>query len=159
MINNSNSTVLEEVGLDGPIAFRFFLTSTTEITNVASLFNTALTATEAIADGKETWVTETGWPYVGPKTGAATSTMNDAGHYWQEVGCPWFGQRNIFWYTLQYANPSNKVKFAITNDLSSILRFNTPCLAERGERPPPTSIRNQTSSSNVSGASNRLAGL
>ena len=121
----------------------------------------ALKATEGVAGNKDVWVsislyrllllytltlrvskiTETGWAYTGPDFGAAQSTTDNAANYWKNVGCAIFGKKNVFWYTLKDSNPDNKVKFAITDNLSVKPRFDISC-------PQQKSLPNLDSTSN-----------
>jgi|SRR5690242_15786745 len=129
-VNSSNAAVINEVDFVSVNIFPFYedpINNTIE--NAGGILNGALTATERAAGGKDVWITETGWAYVGPVWGNAESTVNNAATYWQDVGCRLFGRRNVFWYTLFDANPENKVKFAITDDLSTTPRFNLTCQA------------------------------
>ncbi|CCU75636.1 GPI-anchored cell wall beta-1,3-endoglucanase [Blumeria hordei DH14] len=57
-------------------------------------------ATRNAAKGKPLWITETGWPVGGPKSGAAETGSTNAKSYWDQVGCPNFGTVNTWWYTL-----------------------------------------------------------
>lgn len=115
--------------------------------------SSALAATEAVAGGKDVWITETGWAYTGGNFGAAESTVNNAAKYWKDVGCALFGRKNVFWYTLRDANPANKVKFAITDNLSTKPRYDLSC-PEKKTLPSPntngTYTGNSTSTTNNS---------
>jgi len=96
--------------------------------------------TESVSGGKPVWITETGWPrcefharhihdqcmliesLVGPQSGSAVASVNNAQRYWKEVGCSLFGNRNTFWYTLKDANTAQtELSFALTP-----LENNTP---------------------------------
>lgn len=77
------------------------------ISNGASLFSDAFGATQAAAQGKEVWVTETGWPISGPAANQAEANTDNAKKYWDDVGCDiLFGKTNTWWYTLQDAAPT-----------------------------------------------------
>jgi glucan endo-1,3-beta-D-glucosidase len=129
-VNSSNAAVIDEVDFVSVNIFPFYEDPIdNRIENAGGIFNSALTATEAAAGGKDVWITETGWAYSGPALGAAESTVENAATYWQEVGCRLFGRHNVFWYTLRDANPENEVKFAVTDNLSTTPRFNLTCPA------------------------------
>ncbi|KAJ4318148.1 hypothetical protein N0V94_004584 [Neodidymelliopsis sp. IMI 364377] len=156
-VNGSNKAVIDEIDFLAVNAFPFYEAERdNQISNAGSLLNSALTATEGVAGGKDVWITETGWAYTGPAFGAADATVNNAGEYWQEVGCKLFGKRNVFWYTLRDANPDNEVKFAITDNLSTTPRFNLTCPAdsEKLPTPAPISSNSTTSTGNGTGSSN-----
>ncbi|KAG9194921.1 glucan endo-1,3-beta-D-glucosidase [Alternaria panax] len=129
-VNSSNAAVIDEVDFVSVNIFPFYEDPIdNRIENAGGILNSALTATEQAAGGKDVWITETGWAYSGPALGAAESTVDNAGTYWQDVGCLLFGRRNVFWYTLRDANPENEVKFAVTDKLSTTPRFNLTCPA------------------------------
>lgn len=82
-------------------------TMANSISNGASLFNDAFGQTKAASQGKEVWVTETGWPISGPAANQADASTDNAKTYWDEVGCETlFGKTNTWWYTLQDAAPT-----------------------------------------------------
>lgn len=100
-VNGTNSPVIENSDFLGVDAYPYFQdTQENSIQNSASLFNQAMDNTKAVAQGKEVWITETGYPLTGPKSGLATPGKDDAKTYWQNVGCPNFGNTPTFWYTL-----------------------------------------------------------
>ncbi|KAH9881848.1 hypothetical protein J1614_001019 [Plenodomus biglobosus] len=161
-VNGSNKAVVDEVDFVSVNNFPFYQSEQdNRIGNAAELMSSAIAATEAVAGGKDVWITETGWAYTGPDFGAATATVDNAASYWRDVGCALFGKYNIFWYTLRDANPANQVKFAITDDLSTQPRFNLSC-PERNDLPdtPPANLTdvinspNDTSSGNGSSQGN-----
>lgn len=120
-VNTSNSAVIDNIDFLAVNAFPFYESERdNQISNAGSLLASALSATEGVAKGKDVWITETGWAYSGPAFGSADATVDNAGKYWKTVGCALFGKRNVFWYTLRDANPENKVKFAITDNVSSL---------------------------------------
>ena len=156
-VNGSNKAVIDEIDFLAVNAFPFYESERdNQISNAGSLLASAINATEGVAGGKDVWVTETGWAYTGPAFGAADATVDNAGEYWQDVGCKLFGKRNVFWYTLRDANPDNEVKFAITDNLSTTARFNLTCPADSEDLPSPAPITNNstTSTGNGTGSSN-----
>ena len=127
-VNTSNAEVIDNIDFLAVNAFPFYESERdNKIENAGSLLSSALSATEGVAKGKEVWITETGWAYSGPAFGNADATEKNAGKYWKEVGCALFGKKNVFWYTLRDANPENKVKFAITDNLSTKPRYDLTC--------------------------------
>lgn len=111
-----NRGVASSVDWLGHNSFPYF--ETTKANNIdlaAENFRTALQQTESVAQGKAVWVTETGWPRVGPNARDAVASMENSQRYWKEVGCSLFGQRNTFWYTLKDANTAQTdLSFAVT---------------------------------------------
>jgi glucan endo-1,3-beta-D-glucosidase len=149
-VNTSNKAVIDNVDFLAVNAFPFYESEKdNQISNAGSLLSSAISATEGVAQGKDVWITETGWAYSGPAFGAAQATVDNAGKYWKEVGCALFGKKNVFWYTLRDANPENKVKFAISDNLSTKPRYDLSC-PEKKELPTTggSATNNSTSSSN-----------
>jgi glucan endo-1,3-beta-D-glucosidase len=145
-VNESNKAVIDEIDFLAVNAFPFYESELdNKIENAGSLLSSAISATEGVAGGKDVWITETGWAYSGPDFGAAKSTVDNAGTYWKDVGCSLFGKKNVFWYTLRDANPANKVKFAITDKLSTTPRFDLTCPEEQIDLPSAQPITNDTS--------------
>lgn len=98
------------------------------IKNSGRLFDRAFDATVAAVNGKPVWVTETGWPSLGPSWDEAVASVENAKYYWDEVGCRrLFNKVPTFWYNLRDSNPDNKMKFAITKDLSTKPLFDLSC--------------------------------
>jgi len=127
-VNSSNKAVIDNIDFVSVNAFPFYESERdNQIKNAGSLLKSALDAVDGVAQGKDVYITETGWAYSGPAFGAAQATLDNAATYWKEVGCALFGKRNVFWYTLRDANPENKVKFAITNNLDTKPRFDLTC--------------------------------
>jgi glucan endo-1,3-beta-D-glucosidase len=153
-VNESNKAVIDEIDFLAVNAFPFYESELdNDIKNAGQLLSNAITATEGVAGNKDVWVTETGWAYTGPDFGAAKSTLDNLEYYWKHVGCALFGKRNVFWYTLRDANPANKVKFAITDNLSTTPRFDLTC--DKDVTLPSTSNSNNgTSSTDGSSSSN-----
>ncbi|KAK7957771.1 glycoside hydrolase family 17 protein [Apiospora saccharicola] len=113
----------------GHNSFPYFETTrANSIDQAADNFWSALAQTESVAGGKEVWVTETGWPHVGPNSGAAVANLDNARRYWREVGCRLFGSRNTFWYTLKDANTAQTdISFAVTPLNSNTPYFDLTC--------------------------------
>jgi glucan endo-1,3-beta-D-glucosidase len=117
--NSSNSDVvnhLDWLGFDGYPYFQ--LTMENGIENAKKLFDDSVEKTKSVANGKEVWITETGWPVSGPQEGDATASIANAKQYWDQVGCPLFGNTNTWWYMLEDegASPSFGV---VKSDLST----------------------------------------
>ncbi|KJZ78170.1 hypothetical protein HIM_02208 [Hirsutella minnesotensis 3608] len=101
------------------------------IKNSPRLFDEAFEKTVGAARGKPVWVTETGWPVTGPNWDQAVASVENAKYYWNEIGCrKLFNKVPTFWYNLRDSNPDNKLKFAITKDLSTRPLFDLRCPAK-----------------------------
>ncbi|RKF73428.1 putative glucan endo-1,3-beta-glucosidase eglC [Golovinomyces cichoracearum] len=101
-VNGSNKPVIDASDWIGMDAYPYFQdTQANGIENGASLFNQALTNTKNAVGGKPVWITETGWPVSGSKSGSAETGNANAKTYWDQVGCPMFGAVNTWWFTLE----------------------------------------------------------
>lgn len=153
-VNTSNKAVIDEIDFLAVNAFPFYESERANgIQEAGKLLASGIEKAEAAAGDKELWITETGWAYKGPDFGDAKATVDNAETYWKDVGCALFGKRNVFWYTLRDANPANKVKFAITEDLSTTPRFDLSCPKEKKELPSADSDSDSDSDSNQNGTS------
>ncbi|EFQ94769.1 hypothetical protein PTT_07457 [Pyrenophora teres f. teres 0-1] len=157
-VNGSNKAVIDELDFLSVNAFPFYeMKHANSIENAGQLLSSAISAVEGVAGNKDVWLTETGWAYTGPDFGQAKSTVDSAAKYWTEVGCSLFGKMNVFWYTLRDANVANKVKFAITDNLSTTPRFNLSCPAQK-QLPTPQTITNGNITSARNATSNGANG-
>uniref|UniRef100_L2G6R4 glucan endo-1,3-beta-D-glucosidase n=1 Tax=Colletotrichum fructicola (strain Nara gc5) TaxID=1213859 RepID=L2G6R4_COLFN len=106
----------------------FESTKPNAIEQAADNFWTAVGNTESVAGGKPVYITETGWPHIGPQSGAAVASVDNARTYWSQVGCALFGQRNVWWYTLLDANTAQTdICFGVTPAGSSTPVFDLSC--------------------------------
>ncbi|KAK4619358.1 putative glucan endo-1,3-beta-glucosidase eglC [Fulvia fulva] len=100
-VNASNNPLIEALDFLGVDAYPYFETvNENSIENAEGLFFDAYDATVGASMGKPVWVTETGWPVTGPRSGAATSGTENAEKYWKAVACKLLGKTNTFWYQL-----------------------------------------------------------
>lgn len=77
-----------------------------DISNARTTFWDDYNQVGKIAQGKQIWVTETGWPTEGPTSGQAVPSVANAAQYYKEVGCDLFGANvNTWWFTLQDQQP------------------------------------------------------
>ncbi|KAF5724222.1 glucan 1 3-beta-glucosidase [Fusarium mundagurra] len=127
--NVTNKAVLDAIDFIGVDEYPYYENDKgNSIDNAAKLFNKAYEATIAASNGKPVWVTETGWPYKGPDWDEAVPSVKNAQKYWRDVGCKYlFNKTPTFWYTLRDSNPDNKMKFAITDNLSTTPLFDLSC--------------------------------
>ncbi|KHN95017.1 GPI-anchored cell wall beta-1,3-endoglucanase EglC [Metarhizium album ARSEF 1941] len=127
--NTSAKMVIDALDWVGVDEYPFYENGKSNgIDNAGSLFDRAYEATIAAVGGKPVWVTETGWPTTGPNWDQAVPSVENAKTYWDEVGCrQLFNKVPTFWYNIRDSNPDNKVKFAITKDLSTKPLFDLTC--------------------------------
>ncbi|KAJ5666818.1 glucan endo-1-3-beta-glucosidase eglC [Penicillium macrosclerotiorum] len=125
--NSSNSAVIDELDWLGFDGYPYYQTSMSNgIDNGKTLFDEAVAKTNAVANGKEVWITETGWPVSGPDEGDAVASTANAKQFWDQVGCPLFGNTNTWWYILDDAGSSPS--FGVTGSASSTSPlFNLSC--------------------------------
>jgi len=126
-VNSSIADVVDNVDFIGFDAYPYFQNTMSNSIDVASdLFYSALQQTEAAANGKPIWVTETGWPVTGPTENQAIASTQNAETYWQEIACNLLGKTNTWWYTLNDngASPSFGVETSGTTPL-----YNLSCAA------------------------------
>lgn len=110
-----NTGVVSAVDWLGHNSFPYFeSTLANPIEQAEAVFYNALGATEGVSQGKPVWVTETGWPVVGPTSNLAVASVANAESYWKQVGCDLFGARNTWWYTLSDSNANQQeISFGI----------------------------------------------
>ncbi|CAK49181.1 hypothetical protein CBS63078_2775 [Aspergillus niger] len=128
--NSSNSAVVEAVDWLGFDGYPFFQSSmANSIDNAKTLFEESVAKTKAVAGDKEVWITETGWPVSGDSQGDAVASIANAKTFWDEVGCPLFGNVNTWWYILQDASPTTpNPSFGIVGStLSTTPLFDLSC--------------------------------
>ncbi|CAJ2501423.1 Uu.00g042760.m01.CDS01 [Anthostomella pinea] len=124
-----NTGVISAVDFLGHNSFPYFENTKPNAISLASVnFFSAVAATESVAQGKPVWVTETGWPTLGPMQRDAVASVENAKNYWETVGCSLFGKRNTFWYTLVDANTAQSdISFALTPLDSATPKFDLAC--------------------------------
>lgn len=95
--------VIQSVDFVGMNAFPYFeKTKPNDITNGNATFWADYDAVSASAQGKPIWITETGWPSLGPTSGQAVASVENAATYYHQVACAIFAKDiNAWWYTLQ----------------------------------------------------------
>jgi glucan endo-1,3-beta-D-glucosidase len=125
--NSTNSAVIDEIDWLGFDGYPYYQTTMSNgIDQGKTLFDEAVAKTKAVANGKEIWITETGWPVSGPDEGDAVASVANAKQYWDQVGCPLFGETNTWWYMLADAGAS--ASFGVTGSTSSTNPlFNLSC--------------------------------
>ncbi|PHH90365.1 hypothetical protein CDD83_3888 [Cordyceps sp. RAO-2017] len=130
--NSSNRAVIDNIDWLGVDEYPSYQSGeNNNIGNAGRLFDEAFEKTVGVARGKPVWVTETGWPVSGPNWDQAVASVDNAKRYWNDVGCRrLFNKVPTFWYNLRDSNPDNKLKFAITKDLSTKPLFELSCPAK-----------------------------
>lgn len=141
--NSSNSAVIDAVDWLGMDTYPYFQTTVANSIDTGNqTFWDAYDVTNGAGNGKEVWITETGWPVSGDKSGQAVASVQNAETYWQEVGCALFGKYNTWWYTLEDSIPTtpNPSFGIIASDLNSQPLYDLKC------KPQPKTTANTTSS-------------
>ncbi|KAI0016074.1 glycoside hydrolase family 17 protein [Xylariomycetidae sp. FL0641] len=124
-----NAGVISAVDFLGHNSFPYYEnTKPNAIEKGSDNFWSAVSETEGVAQGKAVWITETGWPSMGPDQREAIASVGNAKTYWDSVGCSLFGQRNAFWYTLVDANTAQTdISFALTPLDSDTPKYDLTC--------------------------------
>ncbi|KAI1272731.1 glycoside hydrolase family 17 protein [Xylaria sp. FL0933] len=151
--NSSNSVVVDALDWIGMDAYPYFQdTMPNAIGQSKSLFQTALGRTQAAAGGKAVWVTETGHPVSGKQSGDSIASAQNAEDYWKTVGCPMFGNTNVWWYTLQDAAPDtpNPSFGIIGSELTTTPLFDLSCDDVETEPSSSSSAASKSTSTPVS---------
>ncbi|KAL1866750.1 hypothetical protein VTK73DRAFT_4542 [Phialemonium thermophilum] len=158
--NSSNKAVIDAIDWLGVDEYPYYETGKNNvIENSGTLFDTAYKAALGAAGGKPVWVTETGWPSSGPNWDKGVPSVQNAKYYWDEVGCRvLFNKTPTFWYNLRDSNPANKMKFAITKDLSTTPLFNLTCPTTFETPNATASASASSSSSSATGSGSRPTG-
>ncbi|GAW20709.1 hypothetical protein ANO14919_102180 [Xylariales sp. No.14919] len=128
-VRPENSRVVEAIDFLGHNSFPYFEDARANaIEKAADNFWSAVAATQSAAQGKDVWITETGWPDTGPVRRDAVASLDNAKAYWNTVGCSLFGKRNTFWYTLvDGAKTKADLSFAITPSSKATPKFDLTC--------------------------------
>lgn len=134
-VNGSNSAVVEACDWLGMDAYPYFEDGHPNgVSEGGDLFRDALRQTRAAAGDKEVWITETGWPVSGEKKGAAVPSRDNARSFWRDVGCPMFGETNVWWYTLQDAAPDTPdPSFGVVEEVGGEPLFDLSCEGSDGD--------------------------
>ncbi|KAI0429386.1 glycoside hydrolase superfamily [Xylaria sp. FL1042] len=146
--NSSSSVVVDALDWIGMDAYPYFQdTMPNAIGQSKSLFQAALGRTQAAASGKAVWVTETGHPVSGKQSGDSVASVENAEKYWKTVGCPMFGNTNVWWYTLQDAAPDtpNPSFGIIGSELTTTPLFDLSCDDVEAEPTSSSSTSKSTS--------------
>jgi glucan endo-1,3-beta-D-glucosidase len=109
-VNATNNPVIEAVDFIGMDAYPYFQTSmNNNVGSGSQLFFDALHQTQAAAQGKPVWITETGWPVSGETLNQAVPGSDNARIYWEDVTCQLVKDNVNLWYYIlqdvQYGNP------------------------------------------------------
>ncbi|KAI0098748.1 glycoside hydrolase superfamily [Nemania sp. FL0031] len=150
--NSSSSVVVDELDWIGMDAYPYFQdTMPNAIGQSKSLFQAALDTTQGAAGGKPVWVTETGQPVSGKTSGDSVASVENAETFWKTVGCPMFGNINVWWYTLQDAAPDTpNPSFGIVGStLTTTPLFDLSC-TDADADPPSSSSTSSTSAAKPS---------
>lgn len=155
-VNGSNSAVIEACDWLGMDAYPYFEDGhPNSVSEGEDLFRDALRKTRAAAGKKEVWITETGWPISGKKKGAAVPSRENARRFWRDVGCPMFGETNVWWYTLHDAAPDTPdPSFGVVEKVGGEPLFDLSCEGsddDDGESASPTEDASGGSSGGSSG--------
>ena len=156
-VNGSNAAVIDAVDWLGMDTYPYFQTTVANsISNGNKTFWDAFDVTDSVGNGKEVWVTETGWPVSGDESGQAVASIENAETYWQEVGCALFGKYNTWWYTLEDSIPTTpSPSFGIIgSDINSKPLYDLTCKAQ----PVQQSSKSSSDSTKTAGQTGTATG-
>ncbi|KAJ2905752.1 murein transglycosylase [Zalerion maritima] len=157
--NSSNKAVVDAVDFVGVDLYPYYEKDKgNSFDNSTNVYDYIYGIAKDAAGDKPLWITETGYPVSGPTFGEAETSVQNAGAYWQNIGCDkLFGRENVWWYNLRDSNPANEEKFGITEDLDAANPvFNLTCAAGSGA---PATINTEDSSANRFGTNSNVAML
>lgn len=128
-VNETNSAAIEASDFIGFDAYPYFQnTFDNPIENAKQLFQDAYDATVSVSQGKPVWITETGWPVSGKTENKAVPSTENAKTFWDEVGCPRFGNTPVYWYTLQDADTTTpNPSFGVITSQSTTPLYDLSC--------------------------------
>lgn len=160
-VNGSNQAVIDNcdfIGFDGYPYYQN--TDSNGIESAKSLFEASLAATQNAVGGKPIWITETGWPVSGPQQNLATASLANAKTYWDVVGCPRFGNVNVFWFTLEDTDngATPKESFGVTTLGSTTPLYDLSCSNISSSSSSSGSSSTATSTASGSGAATTATG-
>ncbi|KAL9528065.1 putative glucan endo-1,3-beta-glucosidase [Sphaerulina musiva] len=114
-INATNFPVTAAVDWIGMDGYPYYETvNDNTIDNAGNLFFVSYNTTLTVSQGKPVWITETGWPVAGPKSGAADATVDNAKKYWDAVACRLLGTVNTWWFTMDDTKKDpNEISFSV----------------------------------------------
>ena len=163
-VNGSNDAVISAVDWLGMDTYPYFQNTIDNNINVANkTFWDAYDASAGAGNGKEVWITETGWPVSGKTENQAIPSIQNAETYWQDVACSLIGKYNTWWYTIQDAEPTtpNPSFGIIGSDLSSAPLYDLTCKKQPVSKSSPSTTnsdpKNSTSHSSSSESSSSSA--
>ncbi|PSR92039.1 GPI-anchored cell wall beta-1,3-endoglucanase EglC [Coniella lustricola] len=133
--NATNIKIINDIDWLGFDGYPYWESSNgNAIENAHELFYNGLNKTNAIAQGKPVWITETGWPTAGENFGEAVASAANARTYWKEVACELVASNiNLWYYDLQESqNGEANPDFGIfpAGDLFAVQeRFDLSCVS------------------------------
>lgn len=100
-VDAKNSPVIDAVDWLGNDAYSYFEGKSIDNGDAKNAYYAAHDKVVAVAEGKEVWTTETGWPVKGANNGAAVPSVDNLQKFWWDVACGSFASNiNMFWYIL-----------------------------------------------------------
>lgn len=110
-VDGANTAVIEAVDWLGNDAYAYFQGVSIDNGAANGAYWEAVNDVRAVAQGKDVWTTETGWPTVGDAIGAATPSVENQQIFWWQVACASMSSStglNFFWYDLvsHFPHPS-----------------------------------------------------
>lgn len=129
-IDPANTPVIKAIDWVGADEYPYFeYQKPNSVEKGKALFDAAIKTIKDVSGGKEIWITESGWPVSGKKSGDAVASKENAEKYYREVACPLFGKMNVWWYTLHDGATSDSPNpvFGVTDLSSNEPRYDLSC--------------------------------
>lgn len=107
-VDPANKPVIDAVDWIGNDAYSYFEGKSIDNGDAKDAYYAAHDKVVAVANGKEVWTTETGWPISGDTFGAAVPSVQNLQKFWWDVACGSFASNiNMFWYILVRKPPAS----------------------------------------------------
>jgi exo-beta-1,3-glucanase (GH17 family) len=112
-VDGANTAVIQAVDWIGNDAYPYYQGVGIDNGAASDAYWKAVNDVRAVAQGKDVWTTETGWPISGDAIGAGVPSVQALQTYWWQVSCASFSSLNYFWYDLD--DFTSSPSFAMTN--------------------------------------------
>lgn len=141
---------LEPLDFMGTNVYPFW--SNDPISKAGEIVKNILADVEKNASSKPVWITETGWPSSGQQGGTPAGSVENMRKYWVDVGCKYFGKRNIWWFQLE-KDTKDAFDWGILDANTHQPKFDLSCPVMAPSNPVPPTSGDSTNSEDSSNSS------
>lgn len=99
-VDPANQAVINAVDWLGNDAYAYWEGASIDNGAANGAYWAAMNQVRAVSQGKDVWLTETGWPVTGPPVGNAVPSVGALQTFWWQVACTSVKEMNFFWYDL-----------------------------------------------------------